>query len=322
MSLIRSVAVLLALLAAAPALAEDCTLALVGELELQPLESGSPVVSAAVNGSARRFLVEPGALWTALSAPVAAELGLKPLALRSLGRTEIYAGGDEASQFTVADRFEFGGLTMAQAKLLLLPEKVVGPDLDGVLGSDFLAKFDLEFDFAKHVLRLVSQKHCKGRVVDWTHDYVAVPFEISPSRHLVVAMTLDGKRVRVAIDTARIKTAMSESSANRLFGLSAASPGVEVPADAESAKSLKFRTQFDSLSISGLAIRHPTVYVWADENARALSKRHTDKTQAEPATSIPLEQQDLEVGTEVLRHLHLYVAFAEKMLYLSAADAH
>ena len=53
-----------------------------------------------------------------------------------------------------------------------------------------------------------------------------------------------------------------------------------------------------------------------------MSKRHTDKTQVEPATSSPLERQDLEVGTDVLRHLHLYVAFAEKMLYLSAADAH
>ena len=28
------------------------------------------------------------------------------------------------------------------------------------------------------------------------------------------------------------------------------------------------------------------------------------------------------IGMSVLRHLHVYIAFADRMLYLSAADAH
>lgn len=322
MTPLRSTAALLAFLVATVALADDCAPAVVAELKLEPVESGSPVVTVTVNGSARHFLVEPGALWTAMSTKAATQLGLKPLPLGAVGRSEIYSGGDAESQFAAPDRLEFGGLASAHAKVLLLPENVIGPELDGVLGADLLAKFDLDFDFGQRVLRLVSPKHCPGHVVDWTHEFVAVPFEVSTSRHIVVPMTLDGKRVSVAIDTARIKTAMSESSAARLFGLSAASPGVDVPADADAAKLLKFRTQFDSLSISGLTIRYPTVYVWADGTERGLAGRDPDVGSAVAATSIQRERQDLAIGTELLRHLHLYIDFADKTLYLSAADAH
>jgi predicted aspartyl protease len=322
MTLIRSAVAVLALWSALPALADDCGSGVVAELKLETVDSGSPVVIVTVNGSARRFLVEPGALWTAMSTPVAAKLGLKPLPLGPVGRSDLYSGGEEASQFAVAERLEFGGLAAQHAKVLLLPEKVVGPDLDGVLGSDLLANYDLDFDVAQHVLRLVSQRHCTGRVALWTQEYVAVPFSVSTSRHLVVPMTLDGKRVSVAIDTARIKTAMSESSADRLFGLTAKSPDVDVPADAQAAKALRFRMQFESLSLSGLTIRHPTVYVWADASERALAGGDADKGRTEPASGIELEHQDLAVGTDVLRHLHLYIAFAEKTLYASAADAH
>lgn len=318
----RLVVALLTFLIAAAAPAEECVRGIVAELKLAPVESGSPVVTVAVNGAARRFLVEPGALWTAMSTSAAARLGLKALPLGSAGRSEIIGGGEETSQFAEPDRLEFGGVAAAHPKVLLLPETVIGPDLDGVLGSDLLGRFDLEFDFAERVLRLVAPAHCPGPVVKWTREFVSVPFEISTSRHLVVPMALDGKRVSVAIDTARIKTAMSESSAARLFGLTAASAGVDVPADAEAAKTLKFRTQFDALSIEGLRLRYPTVYVWADEAEAGPSRRGAGAGEAVPATSIQLERQDLAIGTDVLRHLHVYIAFADRMLYLSAADAH
>lgn len=322
MTPIRSIIALLACLIATVALADDCAPAVVAELKLEPVESGSPVVRVTVNGSARHFLVEPGALWTAMATKTATQLGLKPLPLGAAGRSEIYSGGDAQSQFAAPEKLEFGGLVVAHPKVLLLPENVIGPELDGVLGSDLLAKFDLDFDFGQRLLRLVSSKHCPGHVADWTHELVSVPFEVSASRHVVVPMMLDGKRVSVAIDTARIKTAMSESSAARLFGLSAASPGVDVPADADAAKSLKFRTQFDSLSISGLTIRYPTVYVWADGTERGWAERDPDLGAVVPATGIQRERQDLAIGTELLRHLHLYIDFADKTISLSAADAH
>jgi len=321
MTLIRSAAALVALCIAAPSIAGDCEPGLAIELQLEPVESGSPVVTVLINGSARRLLVEPGALWTAVSTSAAAKLGLEPLPLLPLGAADAEAGA-AVSQFAAADRIEIGALAWPHPKVLLLPEKVIGPELDGVLGSDLLAPYDLEFDFAKHMLRLVPQKPCRGPVVNWTRDYVAVPFDISANRHLVVPMKLDGKRVSVSIDTARVKTAMSESSAGRLFGLSSSSAGVDVPADATTAKTLRFRKQFESLSISGVTIRHPTIYVWADGPSRAPPSSPTAGNGAEPATGIVLEQQDLAVGTDVLRHLHLYIGSAEKMLYVSTADAH
>lgn len=318
---LAALAAFAALAIATSATAVDCNPAIAAELRLEPVESASPVVIVRIDGSPRRFIVEPGALWSAISEPAAAATGLRPLPLQAREPTGT-DGGVALSQFAVAERFELGSLPAARTQLLLLPEQVTGRDVDGVLGADVLDRYDLDFDFAAHVLRLVSPQHCPGPVVRWTREYAAAPFRIAPSRHLVVEMMLDGKQVSVAIDTARSRTALSASSAERLYGLTAASPDVDVPADRAAAGALRFRKQFESLALGGLVIRRPLVYVWADGDAQAVAARSAASLPVEGALGLPLERQDLAIGMDVLRHLHLYVAFAEKMLYLSTADAH
>ena len=89
---------------------------------------------------------------------------------------------------------------------------------DGLLGADFLYYFDLDFDFAKARLRLVSPEHCKGKVVYWTKgDYGTVPFEYK-DRKIRLNIRLDGKDVVAYLDTGAADTVMSLEAAADLFG--------------------------------------------------------------------------------------------------------
>src|SRR6266576_1715833 len=66
----------LALCAASPALAQDCTLKKVASITLEATHGAIPVISAKLNDSARRFVIDTGSPLSAIDPQVAEELGL------------------------------------------------------------------------------------------------------------------------------------------------------------------------------------------------------------------------------------------------------
>jgi predicted aspartyl protease len=301
------------------AFAEDCMLQKLASIPIEPSRSGSPVLTVKLNGAERRFLVDTGSRSSAIARPTAELLGLTPWAIPG---GERYVGGQLIDRAVTVAKLQLGVHTASNVNLMLMPTGTLPDDQDGLLGAGLLMNFDLDFDFANHTLNLFSPKHCKGRVVYWTQDYTIVPFRLSDGWHLSVPMTLDGKRVWAIVDTGASDTFLSESSARRLFGLDDPGAGPRDPEAAAAAGYPVFSHPFLSLSFEGVEVKHPVIHAYPDLNQRAFDRNHRDKTQYDPISRIDLEQVDLIVGMNILQRLHVYVAYDEHAMYVSASGAH
>ena len=291
--------------------AADCSLVKIAALPLEDDGHGRPVVQVEINGTPRRFLVDTAGFISGISPTVARELGLSPQEITSM---EIYGGGGEVKKFVRVQTLKFGPATARSAQLLL--EQNLPAGVDGILSPEYLRNFDLDFDFAAKTLNLFSQDHCKGQVVYWTSDYSEIPFHLSFADHVSLPMTLDGREVAASLDTGASHTVISSQKAAALFDLT---EKVAVPDEgADDYKTYRFQ----SLAIEGLSINNPLVIVHLDQAERAFQRKHgTEKTQHIIQYRIDLETPDIIVGMNVLRRLHLYIAYKEKILYLSPAEA-
>jgi predicted aspartyl protease len=159
-------------LAAVPALAAPaCQLVKIGELSVTTAHN-RPLAAISINGHAAQMLVDTGADRSLLWRPALESLGLRAVAsnVKSYGVN----GTDQAGIVTVRD---FGlGDSVVHDLTLFVVGRGTGAPFAGLLGEDFLAKFDVEFDLSSHVIRLFTPKNCSGdEVVYWANAYSVTP---------------------------------------------------------------------------------------------------------------------------------------------------
>jgi hypothetical protein len=146
---IRSFAVLLALVLAAPAPADEPN----KDAKPQPVpykltDTQHVMVRVKINGKGPfNFIVDTGAPIMFVATPVGKKLGLDA----------------DPKKFTILDKLEFeGGLTLTKIKCRVeTPFQlegmngmgIAGVELHGIIGYTVLAKFRMEFDFTKDALR-------------------------------------------------------------------------------------------------------------------------------------------------------------------------
>src|SRR5262249_40529932 len=146
-------------------------------------------------------------VFSAISAPLVQELGLHKRPIRS---HEIYdMAGKKIESFVSIDEMLLGPVRAPNSQLMVVTE--LGPGIDGILGPDYLKNFDLDFD--KRELNLISQDHCKGRVVYWTDYYVNLPFRLGQGDHIEFSVMLDGQKLSAVLDTGAWWTVLSMTSA-------------------------------------------------------------------------------------------------------------
>jgi len=78
-----------------------------------------------------------------------------------------------------------------------------------------------------------------------------------------------------------------------------------------------YRHRFASLSFGGVTVANPMIDVIRD-----LAERMGPRTVT--GTRVPDVQEelpDLLIGMDILRHLHLYIAYGEQKLYITPASA-
>jgi hypothetical protein len=203
----------------------------------------------------------------------------------------------------------------------------------GVLGIDLLGKFDVELDIAHSKLNLFSPDHCKGQVVHWTHSaaVAAVAMETHDLETFGIPMQLDGKDIEAAFSVMP-KPVISSRVAHDRYGLDT-TPGAtgEMPVH-----------KFQTLSVDGLTIANPELAIYpADTRAcdggvfterasrtikdadpfmmqgRKVEARRLDSIAGTRCFGLP----DMTIGLPELRNLHVYIAFREHMVYITAAGA-
>jgi predicted aspartyl protease len=164
-----------------------------------------------------------------------------------------------------------------------------------------LVNFDIDLDFGSNTLNYFSQDHCDGKVQWQGSDIAAIPFTIQ-SGHITIPVMIDGQMMNAIIDTGCANTTVNLDTAGRVFNLTPQSAGMtslgHMPGNMFANV---YKHSFGNLSFAGVSIKSPSVTLMPDMSHGSLP--------------------DVIIGMDVLRHLHLYVAFGQKMIYVSKADS-
>lgn len=222
----RITSAVLSLFSASGALAATCHIKPMAELPVTMLGL-QPMIRAEINGKPARFIADTGAWYSLMSSATAADYGLKldaaPAGLKLSG-----AGGDVDPRVTTVKSFTILGVSIPNVEFL-----VGGSDTGsvGMLGQNFLAMADAEFDLAHGVIRIIRLEGCnsKSSLVYWAAaetPYSEVETEdVARPSHILAPVYVNGIKLRAMFDTGASTSFISRSAALRV-GLKAGSPGV------------------------------------------------------------------------------------------------
>lgn len=283
-----------------PALAEeDCRLTIAAALPVSPDESGRLSVPASIGGKDIRLMVDTGSPSSVLTQGAAEKLGLEVRVVTAPAKFRLY-GGEHLKRYVRITDFRLGKLTAPNAEFLVMPDRL-SPGVDGLLGADFIAQFDVDFDFAAAKLNLFEPHRCPGRVVYWTQDEAAIaviPFETRPyDSHIEIAVAIDGKPIKAIVDTGASTSTLNVEAA---AGLGVATDGLKAVGNTADPN---YTFPFKTLSFEGVTVTSPRIILVPRDKSHFTDYRAL-------------------LGITVLRQLHLFIAYKERKLYATAADAH
>lgn len=291
--------------AAAQASAEErkCQLLEAAELPMSTDLSGRVNVPMAIGGQTVHLLIDTAGYVSTLTRYTVTALGMHPeSAFRPL---ETYYGGEIVNQFVTAHDILLGHLKASALMFFVMSNSRASPDIGGTLAPDILRAYDADFDFAAGTFRLFSKEHCEGAVVYWTKGpFGRVAFRADGSGHMVVPVMLDGKEMYAAIDTGAADTVASLDRVEDKFDFSEKSPGTALipgrPADRP-----RYRYPFKTLTFDDVTVNNPGIMLVPDSQSK-MSRSNAD----------------IIVGMNVIRRLHLYIAYGEQTIYVTPATAH
>ncbi len=327
------------LMGGAPAWAADCgPLKLVATMDLLPGPGGGPrvMVPVVVNNVPQKMLLSTAGGLSTLNAEAAKNLNLHVLHGSNVRLLD--TAGNASDAYVTLDTFTLGRLTAEHLEMLITPGAAADRGFDGVLAGDLMARYDVELDFAAHKMNFFSPDHCEGKVLYWPASTIAVvPFTMthpdntpmgqrpnfSPLRdsHIRVPVTLDGKTFQAVINTGSPNSTMSAKVAERIFNLTADSPGsVPLGVVDNNPKNRRFGHVFQKLTFEGIDVANAHVVVIPD----LIGTKDPNNTITTGSLVQHIDDglgSEVSIGMDVLRHLHLYIAYGEHKLYITPADS-
>ena len=298
--------VLLGLVALAPpartAEAEHCKLLLATALDMQPGPGGNPVIPVSIEGQDKLMAVDTGGVYSMVTAKAATDLNLRKDAIDP--GSYYMASGAMVAHAATAQSFKIGRLQLKRYTFLTLPDDEMDDETSGTLAPDIMRRFDVEFDFAGKKFKVFSQDHCEGNVVYWTSDeHAALPFDLNEAAQITLTAELDGRKVKVMLDTGSSISTMTLKRAKELLGVKDDAPDLKPAPDVKLKGADKvYSYPLKSLDLGGVVVRNPNIVLYRDNL---------------DSFGMP----DILLGMTVLSKLHIYIAYKEKMLYITAANA-
>jgi hypothetical protein len=280
-----------------PAAAADCTLKMVTSVDTVRGPSGVMLVPITIAGSKRLLLLDTAGFLSELTPNTVYELGLSP---HHVGAFQFDQSGNAIDQVVNPHDVSLGQMQTDSLEFMVAKSEI-GPtnsNVSGLLGPNILSAYDLDLNFPNNKFQLMSQDHCPGQVVYWPHSAIAaIPIHVTADNHVVFPVELDGRHLKAILDTGRAQTSLTVHAAQSVLGLSGSGPH-----------------RFNTLSFEGIAVNNPEVSMLSDET------RNHMLTNAYSGAN-PEDLPDLLLGMSVLRHLHIYVAYKENKLYVTAGGA-
>jgi hypothetical protein len=280
--------------AAAPAHAADCNLKILASVETVRGAGDGILVPVTIGGTKKNLLLDTGGYISEITPQVADAQGLER---KNMGLFQYNAWGHPATQRAKVQSFVLGNLSADKADFMI---GTAPSGIDGVLAPNLLRGYDDELDFARNKLTLISPDHCRGQVVYWPHSaFAAVPMRVTETGRVVFPVSLDGTRLQAMLDTSAARTTISAAAARMNFGI----------------QTLTGAHRFRSLSVGGVTVNNPEIAI--SSNILRVPLRAPAGL---PGADIGRHAPELLIGMSTLRHLHLYIAYNEQMLYFTAGE--
>jgi hypothetical protein len=207
-----------------------------------------------------------------------------------------------------AENFSLGA--MRTDHLQFVVTDLPNPGSGGILSAGFFDKYDVDLNFAARQFNMFAPDHCDGQVLYWRAPGVAkLPFRYRNGQ-ITVRAIVDGREMDAVIDTGMPRSEMQFDDADSFFYLSPNSPGVTREGNGF------YSYKFGVLSFGNVAIYNPHMVLTHSALARGASAeaqtgtlfRNLPNTATQPA---------LTIGTDLLKLLHVYIAFHERMVYIT-----
>jgi tetratricopeptide (TPR) repeat protein/predicted aspartyl protease len=212
-----------------PAFAGSCKLATMVEFPITMVNL-RPLVTAKINDTDVRFLVDSGAFYSVLSPASSAELQL-PTHPAPFGFYITGIGGGRASaSIAIAKSSTPAGLPLHNIEFLVGGSDI-GTGTVGVLGQNVLHVADVEYDLGQGHIRLMKPYDCgKAVLAYWigaSGDYSVMNIESTTPQKPFTAGTayVNGREIRVLFDSGAGASMLSLKAAARV-GITPDSPGV------------------------------------------------------------------------------------------------
>lgn len=207
-----------------------------------------------VNGKGPfRLVLDTGASHSALTASVAAELGITLDSAHMV--TMRGATGSVEVPVVPIETLEYGDLLVEPKRLPIVPDALGGAE--GVLGTDGLAGKRIHIDFRRDSITIMRSKNERA-----PSDYSTIPVKFLRGRLLVVDANLGGVPVKAVIDTGGQATLGNEALRVALAERRRRRDLVAVPEEVTGATldvQTGNRIATPSLALGDVMVRNPTM---------------------------------------------------------------
>lgn len=294
---------LLLLLSAAPAWAQEapkCRLAQIAEWKVK-LGTNQPIIDGAINGKPIGVMLDTGAAQTILMKAAADRLDLPT---RPTQDFMVGFGGHSRVFVTTLEEVRIGEAVRKNWRIKVAGEGAFrGTDL--ILGDDFFKVLDMEFDYAKGVIRLFQPENCQKAFLGyWDPNAQVVPMEDGDKIHFNIRV--NGREARTMLDSGASSSIVALSFAESV-GLSTDSPAV-LPGGCSAGLGggglRNWVGTFDTVAIGGQTIRDTRIRIQDYTTDFANARGHPP---------------DVFLGTDFLRAHRVYVARSQNKIYFTHA---
>jgi predicted aspartyl protease len=286
------------------------------DISLDP--TGRPLIPVTMETTNKLMLVDTGGVLSEITPQAADELHLPQ---KNVGTLLYDVSGRATGKAATLSSFSLGQLKAKSFDLMVDTDMDLGgdPRVAGVFAPSNLSRYDVDFDFGGSRFSLLSQDHCEGKVVYWKADTVAVvPVKISREGHVILPILLDGHPLMALLDTGSDGTYVTRTSAEGALGLDMNATDVtEIGTLPDRPNAKMYQHVFKSLSLEGISIARPTVGIIPDLTRFLFAQPPPlgSRIQAPPD---PDAEATVILGMNVLRHLHVYIAYKEHKLYITS----
>jgi tetratricopeptide (TPR) repeat protein/predicted aspartyl protease len=298
----RAVACLTLSLAICPLLASaKCQLSKVIDLPIT-MSGMRPTITAKINGADARFALDSGAFYSMISSATAAQFQLRlrpgPYGLKVKG-----VGGSTDTSLATVKVFTLAGIPLHDVEFLVGGSEI-GGDSIGLMGQNLLEKWDVEYDFARGVVRLFKADDCKHTLLAyWTTpgqdlSMMDISYTTPLRPHTTGTAFINGAKIVVMFDTGATNSVLSLKAAARA-GVKPDTAGVVEAGYSSGIGRSKVKTYIAPFS---------SFKVGDGEEIKNARLRIAD---------IDLDEGDMLLGADFFLSHHVFVANSQHRLYLT-----